>query len=329
MTSRLAVALLAAVALAGCGRGGGARSEEPLRFSVLSTETSSAEQVKWAPFLADLSKRIGREVRPFYASGYAPLVEAMRFKQTDAGWFSNQPGLEAVRRWGGEVFASTTHPDGSRGYHSIIVVRRGSGLTLERLLKCDRTLTFGMGDPKSTSGTLAPRAWLFAPRNLDPQTCFKTLRSASHEANLLSVANGVIDAAANNTNDLERLKRRHDPAAEAVLGRIEVVWTSPTLPEDPVIWRKDLDASTKQRLRDALLAYGAGSGPEADRERRVLADLNFGPFQPADDRHLLPVRELEAGDALVTARRTGDAAAVARWTAELDRIHAEERAPRR
>ena len=324
MRARTLAALAAAALAAACSPRGGS-GPAPLRFSVLSTETSSAEGAKWSPFLADLSKRMGREVKPFYASAYAPLIEAMRFRQTDAGWFSNQPGLEAVRRANGEVFASTTHPDGSHGYHSVIVVRRGSGLTLDRLLKCGRTLNFGMGDPKSTSGTLAPRAWLFAPRGIDPQSCFKTLRSASHEANLLAVANGVVDAAANNTNDLERLARRHDPDARSVLDRVQVVWTSPTLPEDPVIWRKDLDDASKAKLRDVLLTYGRSSGAEGERERRVLAALNFGLFEPADDRHLLPVRELEAGDALVTARRTGDAAGVKRWTAELDAIHAAQK----
>ena len=38
------------------------------------------------------------------------LIEAMRFKQTDLGWFSNQSGLEAVRRSNGEVFARTFDP---------------------------------------------------------------------------------------------------------------------------------------------------------------------------------------------------------------------------
>ena len=92
-----------------------------------------------------------------------------------------------------------------------------------------------------------------------------------------------------------------------------------------MVWRKDLDAATKAKLRDALLAYGRSPGAEGERERKVLADLNFGPFQPADDRHLLPVRELEAGDALVTARRTGDKGKVRFWTAELDHIRAEQK----
>ena len=299
---------------------------QPLRFSILSTETSSAQSVKWDPFLRALSEKLGREVKPFFASAYAPLVEAMRFGQTDAGWFSNQPGLEAVRRAGGEVFARTTHPDGSRGYRSIVVAKKGAGVTLDRVLKCDRTLDFGMGDAKSTSGTLAPRAWLFAPRGLDPATCFKTVRSASHEANLLAVANGVVAASTNNTNDLERLARRHDPAAQGVLDKIEVLWTSEPLPEDPVVRRKALDAPTKRALADALLSFGAAPGAAGERERRMLTDLNFGRFQPADDRHLLPVRELEAVDLLQTARRRGDAEGVRAQAAELQSIRAERAA---
>ena len=316
--------LLAGAAAACSPTGAGKpKAPAPIRFSILSTETSSAESVKWDPFLRALSEKLGREVKPFFAAGYAPLIEAMRFGQTDAGWFSNQSGLEAVRRGGAEVFARTTHPDGTRGYRSVIVARKGSGITLERILKCDRTLDFGMGDAKSTSGTLAPRAWLFAPRGLDPATCFKTIRSASHEANLLAVANGVVAAATNNTNDLERLARRKDPDAQAVLYRLDVLWRSEPLPEDPVVRRRDLDAETKRKLAEVLLAFGGAPGPAGDAERTLLTNLNFGRFQPADDRHLLPVRELEAVDLLQTARRKGAAAEIAKQEAELARIRAE------
>ncbi len=323
MSDRRALLLAgAAAALSACAPK--AKPRDPLRFSILSTETSSAQGVKWAPFLKDLGEALGREVKPYFASAYAPLIEAMRFRQTDAGWFSNQSGLEAVRRGGGEVFAKTTHPDGARGYHSVIVVRKGRGLTLGQLLACDRKLSFGMGDAKSTSGTLAPRAWLFQPRDIDPATCFREVRSASHESNLLSVANGVLDAATNNTNDLERLRRRrNDPAAAAALSKLEVVWTSPALPEDPMIVRRDLDPALKAQLRAAVLAYGGEPGAEGERRRHVLTDLNFGRFDPASDRHLLTVRELEASDLLATARKKGDAVGADAEAKELAAIRAD------
>ena len=99
----------------------------------------------------------------------------------------------------------TVKPNGPDGYQAVIVVKKGSGITLDRLLKCDRTLNFGMGDAKSTSGTLAPMTYLFAPRGVDPNTCFKTVRSANHEANLFSVAQGLLDAATNNTASMDRM----------------------------------------------------------------------------------------------------------------------------
>src|SRR5947209_10041445 len=117
-----------------------------LTFSIVSTEATQTQMQEWGPFLKDMEAATGLTVKPFFGSNYSALIEAMRFKQTDLGWFTNQSGLEAVRRAGGEVFARTTHPTGPDGYQGVIVVKKGSGLTLDRLLKCDGTLAFGMGD---------------------------------------------------------------------------------------------------------------------------------------------------------------------------------------
>jgi ABC-type phosphate/phosphonate transport system substrate-binding protein len=87
----------------------------------------------------------------------------MRFKQTHFGWFTNLSGLEAIRRADGEVFARTFDPTGDDGYNSVILVPASSKTTLEDILRCDRTLNFGIGDAKSTSGTLAPKTYLFSP----------------------------------------------------------------------------------------------------------------------------------------------------------------------
>ena len=56
----------------------------------------------WKPILADLATQTGLKVTPYFSTNYTLLVEAMKARQTDAGWFSNRSGLEAVRRGGGE-----------------------------------------------------------------------------------------------------------------------------------------------------------------------------------------------------------------------------------
>lgn len=324
MNRRLILTLAAVVALTGC-----APPEEPPRkevvFSILSAESQASAEADWAPFLADMSKALGRPVKAYYGSNYTALVEAMRFKQTDLGWFTNQSGLEAVRRANGQVFSRSVNPSGVDGYEAVILVRRGSGLTLENILACDKSLNFGMGDPKSTSGTLAPMTYLFAPRKIDPATCFKTVRSANHETNLFSVAGGLLDAVTNNTASMDRLKLLDTDMARNTLSKVEVVWRSPRIPEDPIVWRKDLGPALKKQLADFLFSYGVGDTAEAKRQRAVLEKIQTLPFVPADDAHLLPVREMEATGQLIEARNRGDAAAVAKAEASLAEI-AKERA---
>ena len=320
--------LLLLMALSACAKPPAKTAAAPqtVRFSIMSTENSQAAQAAWAPFLADMSKATGLTVQPFFGANYSALIEAMRFKQTELGWFTNQSGLEAVRRSGGAVFARTSKPSGPDGYQSVIIVRKGSGMTLERLLKCDHSLNMAMGDAKSTSGTLAPMTYLFAPRNITPSACFKTVRNANHETNLFAVAMGQVDAATNNTQSIARLASKTDANAKQTIDNIQVIWTSPTIPEDPMIWRKDLDPTTKAKIERFIFSYGTGDGPEAERQRKVLAGIESGPFKHADDSHLLPVREMEATEHLIEAKNKKDAQAVGKAQAALDAIHAEEKA---
>ncbi len=328
ITRRLALALTAALTLAGCSPKEAARPAAPavVNFSIMSTEGRQTQMDDWGPFLADMEKSIGVPVKPFFGTNYTSLIEAMRFKQTDVGWFTNQSGLEAVRRANGEVFARTVKPNGPDGYQAVIVVKKGSGITLDKLLTCDRTLNFGMGDAKSTSGTLAPMTYLFAPRGVDPNTCFKTVRSANHEANLFSVAQGLLDAATNNTASMDRMAMMGTEMSKKTLASLDVIWTSPTIPEDPMVRRKDLDSAIKAKIDAFLFSYGTGEGPEAERQRKVLERIQTKPFKRADNSHLLPVREMEASGQLIVARRKGDAAAEKAAQAELDKIAAERKA---
>lgn len=327
ITRRLTLALSLGLALAACGQADDAKTEKTvINFSILSAEARQTAEVEWAPFLSDMEKATGMEVRPFFGTNYTGLIEAMRFKQTDVGWFTNQSGLEAVRRANGEVFARSVNPSGVDGYEAVIIVRKGSGLTLEDVLQCDRTLNFGMGDAKSTSGTLAPMTYLFAPRGIDPNTCFKTVKSAAHDANLFAVGNNVLDAATNNTASMERMAMLDSDAARRTLANVEVVWRSPRIPEDPMVWRKDLDPALKKKIADFMFSYGVGDTPEAARQRAILVRIQTLPFKPADDRHLIPVREMEATGAMLQARSKGDAAAEAAARAELAKIQQEKAA---
>lgn len=325
MNRRALLASAAAMTVAACSKGAAPKSGEApkvLNFSILATETSSSLEIIWKPILADMEKALGIPVEAFYGTNYTALIEAMRFKQTDVGWFSNLSGLEAVRRANGEVFARTFDPTGVDGYTSVVIVPAKSTTTLEDLVRCDKTLNFGMGDAKSTSGTLSPKTYLFSPRGIDPAKCFKTVRTANHQANLFAVANGVLDAATNNSTSLRLEQERHPDIFKSV----RVVWTSPPLPEDPMVWRKDLDPALKEKVRAFFLSYAQGQDAEGQRQRDLLAKISIGGFRAADDNHLISVREMEANEAFEEAKRGGDQAKIAATEKALEDIRAQRAA---
>jgi phosphonate transport system substrate-binding protein len=143
---------------------------------------------------------------------------------------------------------------------------------------------------------LVPTAYIFAARNIDPKTCFKTVRNANHQANAMAVANKQVAAATNNSEDLQRVAT----SAPDARNQIKIIWTSPLIPLDPLVWRKDLDPAVKTKLYTFLMSYGRiGSDDEIAAAKAVLANLVWSTFQPSSDNQLIPIRVLEANKTLM------------------------------
>jgi len=315
-----AVLALVGFAMAGCGREAdetGAGDVGAVRFAVLSSEPAAVQEKVWSPIIADMEASTGLRVKPSFVNDGPALVEAMGRRKIDLGWFSNQAGLEAVRKAGGEVFARPMAAQGVGDDYSILIVSAHSKVTLERVLNCDRTLTLGVGEVRSTSSSLAPETYLFGARGMWPARCFRQVRRGSHEANLAAVAGGQLDVAATSTAWLARLPSR------MAASQVREIWRSPVLPANPILWRRDMDPAIKEKLRQFFLTYGQGDSPQAAAQRANLAKIGVGGFTPADDSHLLPAREMEATHLWLEARESGDAARTAAARAALDAVTAE------
>jgi phosphonate transport system substrate-binding protein len=261
-----------------------------LTFGIIPTDSIDNLKKYFEPFAKDLSKKMGVRINTKYASDYAGIIEAMRFKKVDFAWFGNKSAIEAVDRAGGEVFAQRTDLDGSPGYWSLIIVHKDSPHnTIDDIIKNGKRLIFGNGDPNSTSGYLIPSYYIWAKKSINPDTHFKESRNANHEANALAVANKQVDFATNNTMSLKRFQKNFPRKAK----NIKVIWQSPLIPNDPICWRKDLPSEIKAKLKGALLAYGR-FGADAKREREILAGISSGwaPFYNSDNRQLIPIRQI-------------------------------------
>lgn len=268
-----------------------------INFGIISTESTQNLKQYWTPFLADLEKETGVKINPFFASDYAGIIEGMRFGKVQVAWYGNKSGMEAVDRADGEVFAQSVDVEGNPGYWSLLVTNADTANinTLDDVLKCDKTLSFGNGDPNSTSGFLVPSVFVFGNRNVDPKTCYKAVTNANHETNLMAVVNKQVDFATNNTENLRNFAKSHPEEAK----KIKEIWRSPLIPSDPIVWRKDLDQPTKDKLLSFFMTYGRqGTVEEVKSARENLKKLNWAPFKPSSDAQLYPIRILEISKAM-------------------------------
>lgn len=264
---------------------GSAVHAKTINFGIISTESTQNLRSVWEPFLADMEKKTGYEVKAFFAPDYAGIIQGMRFDKVDIAWYGNKSAMEAVDRANGEVIASTVAANGSPGYWSLLIAHKDSPInSVEDMLENAADLNFGNGDPNSTSGFLVPGYYVFAQNNVEPNKIFKRTINSNHEVNALSVANKQVDVATFNTEGMSRLERGN-PEKAALLKEI---WRSPLIPADPIVIRTTLDQEDQEKLKDFLLTYG-----DTDAEMKILNALDWGKFKKADNDHLLPIRQLE------------------------------------
>jgi phosphonate transport system substrate-binding protein len=261
-----------------------------LSFGIISTESTSELKKNWLPFLQDMSKALDMPVKPFFASDYAGVIEGMRFKKVHVSWFGNKSAIEAVDRANGEVFAQQVDVDGNPGYWSLIITHKDTGLnSMEDVVQRGKELNFGNGDVNSTSGYLIPSYYLWTVKySLDPKSHFKTVRNANHSANLMAVAMKQVDFATNNTERLKKFQKQHPELAQ----NVKVLWKSPLIPSDPLVWRKDLDRELKSRIKAFVLGYGRNEANK-EHELQVLAALDLAPYWDSSNKQLIPIREIK------------------------------------
>ncbi|MDO9167454.1 MAG: PhnD/SsuA/transferrin family substrate-binding protein, partial [Rhodoferax sp.] len=90
----------------------------------------------------------------------------------------------------------------------------------------------------------------------------------------------------NNSENLEKVKD-HLPEK---FKDIRIIWTSPLIPLDPLVMRKDLPEATKAKLREFIYSYGQGSQKEKDNLFKLS---KLSGFKASSNNQLTPIRHLE------------------------------------
>jgi phosphonate transport system substrate-binding protein len=193
-----------------------------------------------------LRQSLGMEVKPFVATDYNGVIEALRAKKLDVallGPFSYV--LAASIAEVDPIAIPETQKQGS-SYHSLIVARKDRNI---RTLADLKGRTFAFVDPSSTSGHLFPKTGMIRA-GLNPDTDLRAIFAGSHDASVIAVQNGKVDAAAVADGLLDAAIARGMVKPD----EIQVVWKSDPIPGAPAVMRRDLPAPLKERIRAAFAA---------------------------------------------------------------------------
>jgi phosphonate transport system substrate-binding protein len=248
-----------------------------LMVGFIPAEDARAMVRQSQPIADKLAAAIGMKVELFVGSDYNATIEALRAKHIDVALLGPFSYVLATTQADVEAFAITvTAKTMQPGYHAIIITQKDSPINSLQDIKGH---TFAFVDPGSTSGYMVPSAF-FVRENLVPEQDFKqVMYSGGHDASIVAVAEGKVEAASVADRILERayakgLANRED---------IKVIWESDLIPNNPMLYRKGLSEDLKKRVSEAF--YG-------------FKNLAFGEmgtvarFDPATDKTYDVIRQI-------------------------------------
>jgi phosphonate transport system substrate-binding protein len=249
-----------------------------LTVGIIPAEDARAVVRQSKAVMDQVSKSMGMKTKVFVGSDYNATIEALRSNKVDVALMGAFGYVLATTQAPVEAFAVTvTKASGTPDYHSIIIARTDEAdLTSLTSLKGH---TFAFVDPSSTSGSLMPKAALMDAHIVPETDLKKVIYSGGHDASIIAVAEGKVDAAsvADRIYAIACAKKAVD------CSKIKVIWTSPSIPNDPLFYRTAISDSMKKRIRDAFYA---------------IHDLTFGEmgvverFAPTTDKNYDVVRNI-------------------------------------
>ena len=222
-----------------------ARAADVLRMGLVPSEDPRVIMKDNQVLLDELQKSMQMEVKPFVATDYNGVIEALRSKKLDIAFLGPFSYVLATTVANVDAFALMETQRQGATYRSVIIARKDHGI---HNIKDLSGKTFAFVDPGSTSGFLFPKAGLIKA-GYNPDTYFsRVIFSGGHDASAIAVQNGKVDAAAIADALLETAYNRGMLKQDEVA----VIWTSDPIPGPPMVYRRDLPEELKAKIRAAF-----------------------------------------------------------------------------
>jgi phosphonate transport system substrate-binding protein len=221
----------------------------PKRLTIGLVPSSQPESMvrSFEPVAAYLRQTTGYEIKVTVPDSYYGLIEAMKNKEVDIGWFGAFSYIAAQDEMPLEPVVIQERSGSGIMYHSLIVVNGASDIRSIDELKGKR---FAFVDPGSTSGFVIPYS-LLKSRGIEYRSFFGSVAySGTHNAVIADVLRGKADAGA--VEDLTYMKMLE--SGELRDNELRILWKSNSIPGSPFAARADLQPQAKKRFKEAMTA---------------------------------------------------------------------------
>lgn len=267
---------------------GGCRKNEPpapvqtvlgeeLRIGLIPEQNLFRQFERYEPLANYLSGKIGRNIKLTVLPRYGNIVDNFTTSGLDGAFFGSFTYTLAHAKMGIEVLARPEYKNGTSTYHGLLFVRKDSGISSVKDMAGKR---FAFVDKATTAGYLLPLAY-FKKHGVNYRTYLKEWYfTGTHEDAILDVLNRKADIGVAKNTVFERISASN----ERIRNELNILERSPDVPENGLGVRKDLDAETKRKLRNALLSMHDDPGGA-----EILGTFGARRFIETTDRDYEPV----------------------------------------
>lgn len=172
----------------------------PVIMGFNPAENAETTEINGKLFVEYYKKKTGLDAKTFVATDYTALIEALRSGQIDFAWLAPFSYVKAEKVADAQVLLKSIRK-GQAYFYSAIITRADKPYQKVEDLKGKN---MAWVDPSSTSGHIFPKANLLTKKKIDADKFFgRQIFAGSHDALVLSVINGTVDAGATFSNDKE------------------------------------------------------------------------------------------------------------------------------
>lgn len=252
-------------------------------------ENAEVVETKSKTFAEFYKKQTGMDVKTFIATDYTALIEALRSGRIDFAFLPPFSFVKAEEMADAKVLMKTVRK-GKAIFYSGIIVRADKGINKIEDLKGKN---IAWVDPASSSGYIIPAAALKTKKKIDADKFFgKQVYAGSHDALVLAVLNGTVDAGATFVNDTEG----KDGAWHQFLKtpeeqkKIKMVFVSDPIPGDTMATTNKF-AKTHKELVDKTVKMMLSMN-QSEEGKQILKDLyRIDAMVPATSKEYQPLRD--------------------------------------